>query len=235
MKNRWRQLVERYAALQPREQILIAAAVLVLVAVLCDWLLWAPQRAQAKRLDQQIAETQAQLDTLGAQQQETQRRLAADPDAELKAQIDAVRARIAAQDVELGRLMVDLVPPDAMAAVLRDVLMKRRQLRLVALANSPAQPAFGNDAAAPATPDPAAVPASDSPLPAVYRHGLSLTFRGSYFDVVEYLRALVTPGTDSAGRRFFWESIDYKVERYPEAEVTLKVYTLGNKEAWIGA
>jgi len=229
--NRWQQLCERFAALQMREQLLIAGAAIVVTLALCDWLLWSPLRIDNSQLERQIASAQTQAQALLSEQQQIQQQLKVDPNAEVSAQIEMIRKRIAEQDAELAQLTVDLIPPDAMATVLREVLGKRKELKLVALANIPAQPAFSPTEEAAPTAQSENEEAAAAPI--IYKHGLTLTLRGNYFEVLDYLRALAEPDVEK--RRFFWESIDYKVDKYPQAEVTLKVYTLGNKEAWIGA
>jgi MSHA biogenesis protein MshJ len=67
-------------------------------------------------------------------------------------------------------------------------------------------------------------------LAPVYKHGLTLTLKGSYFDVLDYLHAV-----EESPWHFFWERLEYRVGHYPEAEVTLRVYTLGDHEELIGA
>jgi MSHA biogenesis protein MshJ len=190
-----------------------------------------------RQLDQQLAALQTQKQNLEAEQVQIRQQLALDPNAGLRTQIDATQKRIAAVDRQLEALTVDLIPPQAMAAALRDMLVARKQLQLVSLANSPPVPAFQNDDAAPVVDEGEAVAEDDqsaaSEAPIIYRHGLTLKVRGNYFDVLDYLRAIAPVG--GSRNRFFWERIEYQVDSYPDAEVTMRVYTLGNREAWIGA
>jgi MSHA biogenesis protein MshJ len=232
----WQKWCDRFALLQAREQILITLAAVALVLVLCDWLLWSPTGARNQQQQTQITEAKQQLSDLQSQRGIIEQTLAADPDAELRAQLETLHVQVEQENKELGELTVDLIRPDAMATMLRDLLISRKGLKLVTLANVPAVPAFKSK-----TEDSVDNPEADSnsehaAAPTIYKHGLTLTFRGNYFEVLDYLRALENlRGPNDVPWHFFWESFDYKVDKYPEAEVTLKVYTLGDKEAWIGA
>ena len=222
LKLQWRQLQEKFAALQVREQALIAAAGAALVLVLCDQLLWSPlARANSVR-SARIGELRSQQQNLLAQQAAVTARLRQDPDAELRASLDAVKARLAAQNQQLQEKTAGLIPPEKMAGVLHEVLKSRAALTLLELRNEPAVPAF--------KPQTAPAEGAESTSVSLYRHGMTLQLRGSYFEIVAYLQAL-----EQLDWHFYWQELNYKVTTYPNAEVTLKVYTLSNRESWIGA
>lgn len=226
----WQEQCNRFALLQSREQILIAVAAVAVVWMLCDTLLWSPAGVRNKQQQIQLAEAKQQLVDVQTQRMIIEQALTTDPDVDLRNQLETLRVQVEQQNKELGVLTVDLIRPDAMAKMLRDLLVSRKGLKLVSLANMPAVPAFKSKDDASAESDSQKIAA-----PTIYKHGLSLTFRGSYFEVLDYLRALENlRGPNAVPWHFFWESFDYKVDKYPDAEVTLKVYTLGDKEAWIG-
>ncbi|MGB2331511.1 MAG: hypothetical protein ACPH3H_12490, partial [Pseudomonadales bacterium] len=64
----------------------------------------------------------------------------------------------------------------------------------------------------------------DEPL-VVFKHGLNLTLRGSYLDVLRYLSAI-----ENLGVRFFWERVEYKSEAYPLGVIAIEVFTLSTQE-----
>ena len=59
----------------------------------------------------------------------------------------------------------------------------------------------------------------------IYKHGLDLTLKGSYLDVLKYLAEIETLGV-----RFFWERVEYKAVAYPEVEINIQVFTLSTQE-----
>lgn len=232
-KQQWQQLQTRFSALKPREQILVMAAGVAIVLALCDQLFWSPLARGNAQHRAAIGATQQQLDQTRTARADIEAKLAEDPDAPLRRDLDAVNARLAKQNEQLAQLTVDLIPPDAMAGVLRKVLAERGNVQLLALRNEPAEPAFTPraDTAANAADEAADDKAeSEHTRVAIYRHGLTLELKGRYFDILDYLQAL-----ERLEWHFYWDKLEYKVERYPEAIVTLKVYTLSNRESWIGA
>jgi len=234
--SRWQQFCAKFDALQAREKMIVAVAACVLTLIFCDAVLWDAQRMGNRALDQQLAAAKQQQQNLESERLQIQQQLAVDPNADLRLQIEDMQQRMVDLDQQLQTLMVDLIPPQAMAAVLRDMLLKRKSLRLVSLSNTPSVPAFQSESALEVDsekPGDIENAGGDTIAPMIFKHGLALKVRGNYFDVLDYLRAIAPP--DGGKNQFFWERIEYKVDKYPEAEVTLQVYTLGNKEAWIGA
>jgi MSHA biogenesis protein MshJ len=70
---------------------------------------------------------------------------------------------------------------------------------------------------------------ADGAAPTLDRHPLRLVFRGSYFDVVDYLQTV-----ERSPWALGWRSLDYRVVGYPLAEVTLELETLSRDARWIG-
>ena len=229
IKQQWLQLQARFNALKQREQGLITAVGVIVVLALCDQLFWTPFTRSNTQQKNHIAELQTQRNNLQSEHAAVKARLAEDPNAELRRSVDAVRARIDEQNQRLAKLTVDLIPPEKMADVLREVLNQRRELQLIALQNEPATYAF-----APREKEKnseAVSEENESVMPVVvFRHGLTLQLRGRYFEIVNYLQAL-----EQLPWHFYWEKLDYTVDKYPDADVTVKIYTLSNREGWIGA
>ena len=73
--------------------------------------------------------------------------------------------------------------------------------------------------------------AAVEPAPVLYRHGMRVTFEGSYFEVRDYLRSI-----EGGDWRLFWERLDYQVgEAGPgRARITLELYTLSREAGWVG-
>lgn len=230
IKQQWQQLQARFNALKPREQLLITAVGAIVLLALCDQLFWTPFTRSNTQFENRITELHAQQEKLQGEHAAVKARLAEDPNAELQRGIDAVRTRIDAQNKRLAALTVDLIPPEKMADVLREVLNQRRELQLIALQNEPATYAFMPREKTDKTADETDQADSEHAPVVVYRHGLTLQLKGRYFEIVNYLQAL-----EQLPWHFYWEKLDYKVDKYPEADVTLRIYTLSNREGWIGA
>jgi MSHA biogenesis protein MshJ len=80
-------------------------------------------------------------------------------------------------------------------------------------------------AAAGAPTGPAVAPKPGSLL---YRHGVEITVRGNYLDMIDYMTAL-----ESLPTQLFWGGAKLEVEDYPTARLTLTMYTLSLDQKWL--
>jgi MSHA biogenesis protein MshJ len=137
-----------------------------------------------------------------------------------------------------------LVPPERIAPLLEAILRANGRLKLVSLKTLPVttltdgstpKPAPGAPAPANGTPATApAAPAAPVPPPVgkspdlLYRHGVELTVRGSYLDMVDYMKAL-----ESLPTQLFWGKAQLDAEEYPNVRLTLTLYTLSLDPKWM--
>jgi MSHA biogenesis protein MshJ len=62
----------------------------------------------------------------------------------------------------------------------------------------------------------------------IYKHGVEITVRGNYLDLLRYLTAL-----EKLPARMFWGEVSLSVAQHPEAVLTLTVYTLSLDKTWL--
>ena len=206
-------LQEKFEALTKREQIIIVGAVLVGFWVAWDSFFYQPVQKKQLALQQQLT---------GLKQQITDQQLIAiklensshtDPNLDNRNKLNTLKAEYN----RLQELMMhdkSLVPQQLMAVALSDILSQNNQLTLIKLDTLPVTTLLESKQA------------QSNP---VYKHGLTITFSGSYLNTLNYLKAL-----ESLPWHFVWESITYQVKDYPTAETTIRVYTLSFKESWLG-
>ena len=60
----------------------------------------------------------------------------------------------------------------------------------------------------------------------LYRHGLEMTLRGTYFDLMQYLSDL-----ERMPARLLWGAVELQVEQYPDVRLTLQVHTLSTQRS----
>lgn len=73
-----------------------------------------------------------------------------------------------------------------------------------------------------------ATPAAVKSGSLLYRHGVEITVRGQYLDMIDYMNALETLPT-----QLFWGGARLEVEDYPTARLTLTLYTLSLDSKWL--
>lgn len=207
-------LQEKFEALTQREKIIIIGAVVVGLWVGWDSFFFQPTQKKQQALQKEIASLKQQI----ADQQITAIKLEnsshTDPNQNNRDKVAELKAEYSRQQELMMQGDKNFVPPHLMAVALSDILSQNNQLTLIKLDTLPV----------------AALLESKQPQThPIYKHGLAITFSGSYLDTLNYLKAL-----ESLPWHFIWASIDYQVIDYPTAETTIKAYTLSFKETWLG-
>ena len=222
MKARWQQLASRIDALSQRERVLVFAGTLAVLACLGQLAVLGPLQHREDRLKNQIAQQRASL-------LETQAAIArkvtdaeVDPDLPLRDRLAAVRADSARMDQSLRTMQSGLVPPERIAPLLESMLRANGRLKLVSMQTLPVSSL--NDLGK----DDAAAKPSDKNADLLYRHGVELTLRGSYLDMVDYMGAL-----EALPTQLFWGKAELQVEQYPTVRLTLTLTTLSLDPKWM--
>jgi MSHA biogenesis protein MshJ len=207
-------LQAKFEALTKREKIIVTGAMLIGLWVAWDNFFYQPTQKKQRTL---------QLELINVRQQITDQQLALiklehsphiDPNLNNRNQLAWLKTeynRLQELKMQSGK---NFVPPHLMAVALSDILNKNSHLTLIKLDTLPATTLLESK-------QPQQNP--------IYKHGLVITFSGSYLETLNYLKAL-----EALPWHFIWESIDYQVKEYPTAETTIKAYTLSFKESWLG-
>ncbi|KDM92807.1 type II secretion system protein GspM [Photobacterium galatheae] len=207
----WPILVERFDQLSRREQWLVALTGWVVLLLGGYQLLIEPVQQARVSTELQYHATQAEFIRRDGELHQIQRQLNTNPDKALDAQIVRLEASNARMDKTLSDRVASLVTPAQMATLMDQVLQHSQRLKLVSLESQPtAQLVHGEDAG-------------------YYIHPVRLTLRGRYFDLVNYLQQL-----EALPVKYYWRSLEYRVDIYPWSDITLDVYTLGESKDFIG-
>jgi MSHA biogenesis protein MshJ len=217
--------IRQWAALldqrSPRERIMLLAVVLVVGIFAADALFFHPQGIKRRQLRDQIVAMNSAVAELDRQAEAIKVRAGQDPDKEARARQQQLQSELDQLDGRLKALTVDLVSPRDMAEVLRELLSRQAGMKLVRLENRPPVellPAADGDAET-----------ADEERPNLYRHPVHIVVSGTYLQAVAYLRDL-----EKLPRKVFWDELEIVVGDYPQAEISLTVYTLSHRKGWIG-
>jgi MSHA biogenesis protein MshJ len=225
MKRRWLQFAARVEALQPRERIMAFGATVVVLVFLANALVFGPLARKEAALRSTLQQQAAIIDGVNADIAAKAQAYANDPNDALRKRLGDVRAETARTSEQLRAVQKGLVPAERIAPLLESILRANGRLKLVSLQTLPVT-TLGEDAAAPAA-QPAPAPVVKAP-DLLYRHGVELTVRGSYLDMVEYMHALETLPT-----QLFWGKAQLDAEAYPNVRLTLTLYTLSLDPKWM--
>lgn len=237
MKQYWQKLSVRIDAMNLRERALIFIMAAVILVVLVNFFVLDPQFVKQKQLSQRITAEQAQIAAIQADIQKKVRAQAGDPDAALKQQLNHAQQQSQQLRGALQETQKALVTPEKMPALLEAILKRDGRLRLVALKTLPvsslseAVPADAKAAAGTVAAAGAPAPAAAAPDPGigiVYRHGVEITVAGTYPDMMNYMAEL-----EAMPWQLYWGNAKLQVESYPQARLTLTLFTLSLDKKWM--
>ena len=230
MKRYWELARGKIDGMQLRERAMIfLAAAFVLVAALNAALL-DPLLVKQKALSAQVVQQQEKMKELQAQLQVQLQARRADEHSPLRARLAQLKQQLQEQNGYLQSRSDRLVEPDKMANLLEHVLSKNDKLQLIELKTLPASPLVEKPQAA-AQPPAADLPAGQQQpdeQKQIFKHGIQITVRGGYLDMLRYLDAL-----EKMPAQMFWGEGSFSGEKYPDAVLTLTLYTLSLGKTWL--
>ncbi|MEM8514194.1 MSHA biogenesis protein MshJ [Massilia sp. MP_M2] len=239
IKQRARQLAARMDALSLRERGMVFGATVAVLVFAGHTLVLAPQDAQQAALRTQIDQQQAAIAAIDGEITARVEGSRIDPDAQSRSRLNTMQQEMGQLSSQLLALEHGLVPPERMAPLVEGILRANGRLKLVSMRTLPAEP-LAAPGAAPAPAAPAAMaaaataagagvaPAAGGDIPLLYRHGVEVTVRGNYLDMVDYMSTL-----DAMPTRMFWGRARLDVETYPSARLTLTLHTLSLDRQWM--
>jgi MSHA biogenesis protein MshJ len=224
MSDKLKKLMERIDSMSLRERGLLLGALVFVIYSAWNGLFMGPLTAHHNQVQGQLKQLRSDTALLSQQSEDISKRQSQDPDAETRTKLAGLRTEIAALDERIKARTQGLIDPAAMTSVLEDVLKNEPGLKLLSVQSLPASPLLDpdvHDASKPAQPN--------AGVPGIYRHGMTLVFEGSYMDALHYLRTL-----EALPWHLYWDNAAFKVSKYPLAQFTLTVHTIGLREGWIG-
>lgn len=222
MKERILQLRARIDALSLRERGLVCLAACALLAFVGHALVLAPMEAAQEALRNQIAQQRTDMAAIDEAIAGRVQAFQLDPDAASRTRLNALRQEMGQLGDQLLAIEHGLVPPERMGPLVDGILRANGRLKLVSMRTLPVEPLADKQAPAPANTSAPAV------APLLYRHGIEVTVRGNYLDMVDYMSAL-----DAMPTRMFWGRAQLDVEEYPAARLTLTLHTLSLDRQWM--
>ena len=226
IKLQWEKLSEKIDDLSLRERAIIFIAAAFLLVTLINVLFLDPLLAQQKKLSLQVVQQQEKMKEIQANLAALVQAKTNDAHSPIREQITKLQQQLNEGETYLKERRDKLVPPEKMGGLLQSVLSKDGRLQMVALETLPATPLIE---ISPAKQDGSlgtAKPAT--PERQIYKHGVKITVRGSYADMLQYLSSL-----EKLPTQMFWGAAKMTVSRYPTVELTLTLYTLSLDATWL--
>lgn len=234
LRDRLGRLADKVDGFSLRERAIIFATVAVLLfGAVNTWIL-NPEFQKQKHLSDDIAANRAKVQRIQTEIQASVRTLT-DPDEERKSRLSALQGRLSALNGKLLDMQKGLVPPDKMPALLEDLLQHNAHLKLVSLKTLPVSTVgssgkivlagVGTEKPSGAGSAQAESLATSAP---VYTHGVEIVVQGGYLDMLNYMKAL-----EGMPWQLFWGRARLDAGAYPDAKLTLTLYTLSLDKNWL--
>lgn len=229
-------LMEQIDARVLRERVLIFLTLLAVVFLIWQLLVQSSIDNTSKSLEAERAKITKEQQDLETKITTLSVAMASDPAIAKRKEIDKLRVDISKVEGNLAGLAQGLISAEQLPKVLQDVLARTASIQLREVRTLPVtelqlapQAVVGQtnnvgvqSASSAATQTPVAGTG-------VYKHSVIIRVAGSYLELLNLLREI-----EALEWKFYWESLDYSVKSYPNAEIDIEVFTLSSEEGLFG-
>lgn len=217
MKLYWQRFAARIDEMALRQRAMLFATVSLVVVVLAHVTLIEPVLIRQKSLIDRGNRDQSQLAAVRSQLESVLKDADTDPKDPGQAALRELEQRIAEVEQTLASRREAFIAPTRLPGLLKDLLGKNRQVTLESLRVVPGTPVEAPVASGQETTAAAAE---------LYRHGVEMTLKGTYFELMQYVTDL-----EKLPARLLWGPVELQVEKYPQVRLTLQVHTLGTRRS----
>jgi len=225
MKDFWEIAANKIDVLSLRERVFIFAALGFVLIALINTTLLDPLLAKQKKISAEMSQNQEKSKELQAKAESLLDAKKHDENSPLRLKIEQLKQQLAVQDSDLEKRRERLVAPNQMAHLLEQVLSKNAHLQLVSLKTLPVSLLLDNNNAAASA---VSAASSNNDRPLMYKHGVEVTIRGSYLELLQYVQTL-----EKLPTQMYWADASLTVDKYPDAIFTLTLYTLSFDKIWL--
>jgi MSHA biogenesis protein MshJ len=212
--TQWQDLQQKFNELPlPRRKFWLLLSV-IFIAYLGLYVLLFPVWQEYQVSKNETAQQQQRLSLVEQQVEAVNIRLAGDPKAPLKRKLASLEEQIQAVNQRL-QSETNYVSAAENRRLLQALLGSAADLNVKAAQALPAQKVYGGE---------------DEANAAIYKHRLQLVVTGNYQSIYNYFQRL-----ENLPWSFYWQRMDYQVTTYPEAQVTIEIYTLSLERDYVAS
>jgi MSHA biogenesis protein MshJ len=206
MKQHWQRMAARIDEMTLRQRAMLFATLSLVVVVFAHVALIEPLLLRQKALIDRSTRDQSQLNAVRAQIEGLLKEEQGDTKDPEQLAVRDLEARLAQLEKSVAARKGAFVAPNRLPELLKSLLGAERSLKLESLRTVPAVQVQGGAE--------------------LYRHGLEMTLRGGYFDLMQYLSDL-----EKMPARLLWGGVQLQLEQYPEVRLHLQIHTLSTQRS----
>lgn len=230
-------LMEQIDARVLRERVLIFLTLLAVVFLIWQLLVQSSIDNTSKSLEAERAKITKEQQDLETKITTLSVAMASDPAIAKRKEIDKLRVDISKVEGNLAGLAQGLISAEQLPKVLQDVLARTASIQLREVRTLPvtelqlAPQAVVGQTNNVGVQSASSAAATQTPVAGtgVYKHSVIIRVAGSYLELLNLLREI-----EALEWKFYWESLDYSVKSYPNAEIDIEVFTLSSEEGLFG-
>lgn len=246
IKMQWQTWAKKYAAISPRERWMLMLATLASLYFVMNTIWLAPLMKQHQKWHSDNVANQLISQQLQQQLKVANAQNAFDVDAENKKILEGIQNDIVSMKALVLDAQANMMTPEKIPMLLRDLLKQHGDIKLIALKSLPAtrlstkveahdlQPVAQANTADPVSANLADIPTSNTQKNkpenkiVVYEHSVEMTLEGRYFDLLSYVKAV-----EHLHKNLLWDKAELSVKEYPISQLKLTVGTLGLDDIWL--
>jgi MSHA biogenesis protein MshJ len=200
----WKALLARIDDMSLRERAMLFASISLVILLVAYAALLDPVLRKQKSLIDRVARDQNQINEIRTQIEQIVRAGDAKGRHPEQVAVDALEGQIAELDRSLAAKQSGLIAPERLPALLRDILGRSKGVELESLRLLPGVPVKAGTGET-----------------SLYRHGVELAVKGSYFELLQYLEEL-----EKRSSVLLWGSVELQVDQYPDVRLRVVIHSL---------
>ena len=200
----WKALLARIDDMSLRERAMLFASISLVILLVAYAALLDPVLRKQKSLIDRVARDQNQINEIRGQIEQIVRAGDAKGRHPEQAAVEALERQVAELDRSLAAKQSGLIAPERLPALLKDILRRSKGVELESLRLLPGVPVKAGTGET-----------------SLYRHGVELAVKGSYFELLQYLEEL-----EKRSSVLLWGSVELQVDQYPEVRLRVVIHSL---------
>lgn len=215
-------LLEQFDALALRLRIMLTLAVVVVLFMLFDIFWFSSNNLTIKRAQQKIDNDRQQaINLINLQNEHNEKLFKHRSDPKIK-QLNTLNIQLDTVRQQLSEHTLNLVQPEEMANVLKDIILSSKLLKLKKLVKEQSV-----ELSKTAKKDQEDENQQDQIR--LYRHSMIIELKGNYRSAFKFLQKL-----EKMEKQVAFDRFEYIVDVYPKANIKLTVSTLSLDKGWVG-
>ena len=225
----------QYGALNKRMKRVVWSGIVAIIYLVIDTAIIQPLMEEYSEVTKQIEQAKAETKLLGMGILKLENKTGISSNLSTDQQIQQFKEKIKQLDRKIETAASRFVDPEEMVKFVEHVLTETRGVKLVSLGKLPVERISRRIVDTPpvqkadtkAAIDKVVNNSSNSKYN-IYRHGMRVSVKGRYGDLLRYLEKLETTPWQMS-----WNSAMLKTEEYPNSELSIVIHTLSLDETWL--